>query len=498
MIAIVDYGVGNIFSLKCSLAALGEDVVLTADPQTLASADGIILPGVGAFEDARAKLAVGGLDGLVVRLAGEGKPLLGICLGMQMLFDESLEFGVHEGLGLIPGRVVSMRGVIPEDFAIPQIGWNALAYTENGPGRLLDTTPEGAYVYFVHSFYASECDADTTATCDYGVPLTAVVERGNVFGCQFHPEKSGHVGLEILRRFCEIAKETAGQTTKTSETGNQGMLIFPAIDIIGGKVVRLTKGDYAQVTVYGDSPLEVARAFEAAGATCIHMVDLEGAKTGATPNLEAILAVARETSLFCEVGGGVRSMDVVRAYLDGGVDRVIIGTAAVKDPAFLAAAVAEYDDRIAVGVDLRDGCVAIHGWTEVSDLDGVGFCRSLERAGVATVIVTDISKDGVLAGCNVELYRTLSEACGLRIVASGGVSSLEDVKALAGLGLYAAIIGKAYYEGKINLSEAIEAACGRPSSALPLTARSASAPIRGAAESGAPQTTLSGQGVRSC
>ena len=238
------------------------------------------------------------------------------------------------------------------------------------------------------------------------------------------------------------------------------MLIFPAIDIIGGKVVRLTKGDYAQVTVYGDSPLEVARAFEAAGATCIHMVDLEGAKTGGTPNLDAICAVARETSLFCEVGGGVRNMDVVRAYLDGGVDRVIIGTAAVKDPAFLAEAVAAYGERIAVGVDLRDGLVAIHGWTEVSALEGVAFCQSMEAVGVRTVIVTDISKDGVLAGCNVELYRTLQQACNLQIVASGGVSSLEDVRALADMELYAAIIGKAYYEGKIDLAEAIRVVKG--------------------------------------
>ena len=238
------------------------------------------------------------------------------------------------------------------------------------------------------------------------------------------------------------------------------MLIFPAIDIYAGKVVRLFKGDYTQMTIYGDSPLEVARAFETAGATCIHMVDLEGAKSGTTPNLDAILKVARETSLFTEVGGGVRSMDVVRAYLDGGVDRVIIGTAAVKDPAFLAEAVAAYGERIAVGVDLSDGRVAIHGWTAVSDLEGVAFCRSLEEAGVRTVIVTDISKDGVLAGCNVDLYRELSQACGLQIVASGGVSSLEDVRALAGMDLYAAIIGKAYYEGKIDLAEAIRVAKG--------------------------------------
>lgn len=211
MIAIVDYGVGNIFSLQSSLSSLGEDVVLTADEAVLAAADGIILPGVGAFGDARAKLAVGGLDEVLVRLCAEGagKPLLGICLGMQLLFDESLEFGRHEGLGLVPGRVVPMRGVVPDEFQVPQIGWNALTFAERGPGRLLTGTRAGTYVYFVHSYFATDCEANLTATCDYGAPLAAVVERGNVFGCQFHPEKSGREGLEILRRFCEIAHETA-------------------------------------------------------------------------------------------------------------------------------------------------------------------------------------------------------------------------------------------------------------------------------------------------
>lgn len=238
MIAIVDYGVGNIFSLRSSLAALAQDVVLTADADVLASASGIILPGVGAFADARAKLAATGLDRVLVDLAagGAGKPLLGICLGMQMLFDESLEFGRYEGLGLVPGRVVPMRGVVPDNFALPQIGWNALAYTDGGcgaraganagaaegvcvgegvcegtarGGRLLATTPEGAYVYFVHSYFATDCAAHTTAVTDYGAPVTATVERGNVFGCQFHPEKSGRVGLEILRRFCELAEKEA-------------------------------------------------------------------------------------------------------------------------------------------------------------------------------------------------------------------------------------------------------------------------------------------------
>ena len=217
------------------------------------------------------------------------------------------------------------------------------------------------------------------------------------------------------------------------------MLIFPAIDIYGGKVVRLFKGDYDQMTVYGRLPVSVAHEFEEQGATCLHIVDLEGARSGTTPNIDVVQRIARETGLFTEIGGGVRSMDVVRAYIEAGLGRVIIGTAAVTNPAFLEEALAAFGgERVAVGVDLRDGYVATHGWQEKSQLEGIAFCRDLEARGVRTVIVTDISKDGVLAGANLGLYRELSSACGLDIVASGGVSTLEDVRVLSGMGLYAA------------------------------------------------------------
>ena len=201
MIAIIDYGMGNLRSVQKALESLGQQAVITDDPAVLAQATHVILPGVGAFGDAMARLEETGLDQVVKQLAAQGKPLLGICLGMQMLFDESLEFGVHKGLGLILGRVVPMRGVIPEDFAIPQIGWNALDYT-GVPSRLLEGTPEGTYVYFVHSYYGANCP-EIIATAEYGADLTAAVAKGNVCGCQFHPEKSGNVGLGILKSFCE-------------------------------------------------------------------------------------------------------------------------------------------------------------------------------------------------------------------------------------------------------------------------------------------------------
>ena len=234
------------------------------------------------------------------------------------------------------------------------------------------------------------------------------------------------------------------------------MLIFPAIDLYGGKAVRLYKGDYAQMTVYSENPMEVARDFEAAGAKWIHMVDLEGARDGTTPNLSVVADIAKNTSLNVEIGGGIRSMETVKAYVDAGVSRVILGTAAVKDPDFLKAALATYGEKIAVGVDIKDGKVAIKGWLETAEDDAMTFCEKMQKLGVKTIISTDISKDGAMQGANHGLYREMAERFDMQIVASGGVSSMEDVTRLRALDIYAAIIGKAYYTGAISLKEAIE------------------------------------------
>ena len=234
------------------------------------------------------------------------------------------------------------------------------------------------------------------------------------------------------------------------------MNIFPAIDIIGGKAVRLERGDYAKMTVYSDSPVEVAKSFEAAGAEYLHVVDLEGAKDGTTPNLETIMKIVKETSLKVEIGGGVRSDEVLKAYVDAGVYRVILGTAAVKDPDFLEKSVRTYGKKVAVGVDLADGMVAIKGWREVSALSCEEFFERLEELGVSTVICTDISKDGLLGGANIELYRSLSKKFKIDIIASGGVSILEDITKLREMKLYGAILGKALYTGKVDLKEAIK------------------------------------------
>ncbi len=234
------------------------------------------------------------------------------------------------------------------------------------------------------------------------------------------------------------------------------MELFPAIDLRGGAAVRLLRGDYKQMTVYSTSPVEVAKSFAAAGARYLHLVDLDGAKDGGTPNCELIAQIVSESGLLTEVGGGIRNMQAVEHYLNAGARRVIIGSAAVTDPDFLREALLRFGEKIAVGVDLKDGCVAIHGWTETSRLDGYAFIESMQEMGVKTIICTDISKDGAMVGTNRELYRELSRQFSVNIIASGGVSSIEDVKALKEMSLYGAIIGKAYYTKAISLKEAIE------------------------------------------
>lgn len=236
------------------------------------------------------------------------------------------------------------------------------------------------------------------------------------------------------------------------------MNIFPAIDLVMGKAVRLFKGDYDQMTVYSDNPLEVARDFESKGAEYIHLVDLEGAKDGTTPNIETVQKIAENTNLFTEIGGGIRNIETVEKYLNSGVDRVILGTAAVKDEAFLKKALEKFGDKIAVGIDIKDGFVAIKGWTESSGIDPYAFTEKMQNLGVKYIICTDVSKDGAMKGTNLELYRELSRNFRINITASGGVSSIKDVEELRKMDIYGAIIGKAYYVGAIDLKEAIEVA----------------------------------------
>ena len=236
------------------------------------------------------------------------------------------------------------------------------------------------------------------------------------------------------------------------------MIILPAIDLVDKKAVRLLKGDYDKMTVYSDNPIEIAKDFENKGAGYIHIVDLEGAKDGTTPNIDVVSQIAKETDLFVEVGGGIRNMETVEKYIHTGVSRVILGTSAVTDEEFLKKAVEKYGEKIAIGADIKDGFIAIKGWIEKSDVTVDAFFKKMQKMGIDNIICTDISKDGAMKGTNRQLYKELSEKYCVKITASGGVSSIDDVKALREMDLYGAIIGKAYYIGAIDLKEALEVA----------------------------------------
>ena len=236
------------------------------------------------------------------------------------------------------------------------------------------------------------------------------------------------------------------------------MKIFPAIDLYDKKAVRLYKGDYSNMTVYSDKPWEIAKDFKECGAEYIHVVDLEGAKDGTTPNIDVVEKIVKESGLFVEIGGGIRTLEVLEKYFEKGVSRAILGTAAVNDEEFLVAAVKKHGEKIAVGADVKDGYIAIKGWLEKSEYTLEAFFEKMQRLGIKTIICTDISKDGAMRGTNLEMYRQLSQKYSLDIVASGGVSSLSDVVALAKMKLYGAIIGKAYYTGAVALDEAVKVA----------------------------------------
>ena len=236
------------------------------------------------------------------------------------------------------------------------------------------------------------------------------------------------------------------------------MKILPAIDIYDSKAVRLFQGNYSDMTIYNEDPVNVAKDFEVSGAEWIHIVDLEGAKIGEAINFDIITKIKNSCRLSCEVGGGIRNFETVERYINSGIDRIILGTAAVTDKNFLIECVKNFGDKIAVGVDIKNGNVAIKGWIEDSKIEAVNFCEQIQNLGVKFIICTDISKDGAMKGTNLLLYKTLKSKLNLNIIASGGVSSIEDVKALAKLNLYGAIIGKAYYTGAINIKEAIEVA----------------------------------------
>ncbi len=236
------------------------------------------------------------------------------------------------------------------------------------------------------------------------------------------------------------------------------MILLPAIDLYGGRAVRLYKGDYSRMTVYDENPTRTARKFKEAGATYMHLVDLEGAKSGGTPNFETVCSLIRESGISAEVGGGIRTLETAERYLHAGAARIIFGTAAVTDPGLCREAAQAFGARVAVGADIHDGVVAIHGWTEKSAYGFEDFCERMQKAGIQTLICTDISRDGAMRGTNLALYRRLSTQYQMHIIASGGISTLDDIRSLRDMGIYGAILGKAYYTGAVALPEALRIA----------------------------------------
>ncbi|MBI4407440.1 MAG: imidazole glycerol phosphate synthase subunit HisF [Candidatus Kerfeldbacteria bacterium] len=412
MIAIIDYKAGNIASLVSALTRLGQACVVTNDPAVIEAADKVIFPGQGRAKPAMAELKRTGLDKIIPTLT---QPFLGICLGMQLLLEQSAEDDTT-CLGVIPGKVVRFQ----TDQPVPQMGWN------NG-------------YYFVHSYYVETAPRYTLSRAQYGGQwFASMIAQDNFFGVQFHPEKSGALGQQLLQQFC-----TSGQLQPTQ--------VIPAIDLLNGKCVRLQQGDYSQVTEYSADPIATALQFQQQGAVWLHVVDLDGAKAGKPVNQQIILDLVKQTQLRIEMGGGIRTVETAKYYLDNGVDRVILGTAAVKQPELVSQLIKRYGrDRVVVGLDIKNNSVAIDGWI-VSG--GVSLQESLaifKPYQLKTIIVTDVSKDGMLTGPNFALCQLVRDQ-GFEVVVSGGVSSNDDIEQAKQLGFAGVIVGKALYEGKVTL-----------------------------------------------
>ena len=440
MIAIIDYGVGNLFSLKSSLKQLGLEAVVTADADTIRKADRLILPGVGAFADAMAKLEATGLVP-VMKEEAERKPLLGICLACSCCLKRATST-VSTKLGFVKGEVCPLEpDLADKSLKVPQIGWNALHIVKDDP--LFKYIREGEYVYYVHSYYGKNCTESTLAVSDYSIPVTGAVRAGRCMR-PVPPGKERGYWPAHSESICGIVRRKI-------------MQLFPAIDLRGGKVVRLTQGDYSRMTVYGEDPCAQAREFLAAGAKNLHVVDLDGAKDGTLSNYDTIAALAKQGGLYIEVGGGIRTEERIETYLSLGVGRCILGSVAVTDFAFTARMLQKYGDKIAVGVDAKDGYVAIHGWKEVSAEPGVDFCKRLAAAGCTAIIYTDIACDGAMRGTNLGLYRTLAkEVPGVAFTASGGISSEAELLELKKMGTAAAILGKSLYTGALDLARCVQ------------------------------------------
>ena len=433
-IAIIDYNAGNVASVANALERLGFEYTVTRDPTVILSADKVIFPGQGRAGSAMQGLRTSGLDAVIPRII---KPFLGVCLGMQLLFESSDE-DETKCLGIIKGTV---KKFYEPDTKIPQIGWNTVMQTSFD--HLYSDIPGTFYAYFANSYYIDSVGENVVGASIYGtMAFPSIVRKNNFCGIQFHPEKSGEIGLQLLRNFCELG------IPKQPE-----IRVIPAIDLIDGKCVRLRQGNYDERKTYSDDPLAVARTFVADGAQYLHIVDLDGAKLGEPVNIATILRIAHECDVPVQVGGGIRTVEQAKEYLDAGVERIIVSTSALRNPEMLKYVLTEYGPgRIVVSVDVKDGVVAMQGWQEHSSESIEEFFEKLSVLGITTIIYTDIKRDGTLEGPNYGNMREILMKP-FRVIAAGGIGSFEDIKRLNGMGAYGAIVGKALYEKTIDLKE---------------------------------------------
>lgn len=440
-IAIIDYKSGNIASVANSLDLLGIDYKVTADPNEIREADKAILPGVGRAAPAMEELKRQGLDTTITNMK---VPFLGICLGMQLLLPFSEEDSTP-CLGIADGRV--KRFPVDENPGsarkVPHIGWNAVYQTQGDP--LFQDIPDGSFFYFANSYYVDTNDRFVLGKTIYGEEFVSILKKDNFYGVQFHPEKSGPVGLKMLCNFCQINPRKHAK-----------MEVIPAMDILEGKCVRLVQGDYSRRKIYSDNLLETAHNLQSHGAPLIHIVDLNGAKEGIPRNAEKILDIGRSLDIPIQVGGGIRTYGDAKVYLDGGSKRVILGTSALANPPLVKRLIGEFGkDRIVVAVDVKDSVVAIKGWKEMAKKPLIDLLDELKNLGIELILLTDVKKDGTLMGPNFKLVAKVLEYP-FKVIVAGGISSNEDVRRLEGMGAYGVVIGKALYEGNIDLEECMK------------------------------------------
>ncbi|MBI5414162.1 imidazole glycerol phosphate synthase subunit HisF [Candidatus Peregrinibacteria bacterium] len=455
MIAIVNYNAGNIASLENALTKLGIKYVVTSDPKVIQKASKVIFPGQGRASQAMKELKKQKLVEVIRQIK---VPFLGICLGMQILFEFSEEDDT-KCLRILPGKVKKFRS---KQLKIPQMGWNRVAFMQDDP--IFNGIQSNEFFYFANSYYVDRNNEFVLGKGNYGTEFSAILRKDNFYGVQFHPEKSGSLGMKLLKNFCRLPllsfpRKRESQLSDISkipskycmEKDSKPFEILPAIDFLDGKCVRLLQGDYNKVTKYSDNRLEIAKQFASDGATGIHIIDLNGARDGKPMNFEIIKEIKKITRIMVQAGGGIRTFEDAKKFLKNGIDRIILGTSAIKNPGLIKKLVREFGtERIVVSVDAKNGMIATDGWKNLMNIPFSDFLVALKSFGIKIIIFTDILRDGMMNGPNFESIEKVLRS-GFEVIVAGGISFEKDVEKIRRMGARGVVIGKAVYEGKINL-----------------------------------------------